>query len=209
MRVLVFGDSITQGYWDTDGGWVDRLRNHFDSRQVQDLQRDEPSIFNLGISADNSGNVLARIAAETKARTRHNKLPIVIVQIGINDSSTGSPQGVGVPIEQYAENLRGIIDTAKPLSSKIILVGLSACDESRTTPVSWGDFYYTNAAIKRYEDTMKAVAAEHDIPSIPVFDAFLKATAQGKDILPDGLHPNNDGHKVLYDIVSAGLIPLL
>lgn len=30
MRVLVFGDSITQGFWDTEGGWVERLRKYYD-----------------------------------------------------------------------------------------------------------------------------------------------------------------------------------
>lgn len=46
MRVLVFGDSITQGYWDTEGGWVKRIRSHYDLLQITDLNgRDEPTIF--------------------------------------------------------------------------------------------------------------------------------------------------------------------
>jgi hypothetical protein len=78
MRVLVFGDSITQGYWDTDGGWVDRIRRHFDTIQATDLQdNDEPTIFNLGISADNSRNILERIETETISRTRHGLDPEV------------------------------------------------------------------------------------------------------------------------------------
>jgi lysophospholipase L1-like esterase len=31
MIVLVFGDSIAQGYWDSEGGWVERLRKANDS----------------------------------------------------------------------------------------------------------------------------------------------------------------------------------
>lgn len=174
MRVLVFGDSITQGYWDTNGGWVERIRKHYDSLQVADMEgRDEPTIFNLGISADNSKNVLKRIAPEIIARTRHGNLPIVIVQVGVNDSSNDSmPAGesVSLPIDRYEQNLRSIIETAQPLSSKIILVGLSACDESRTTPVSWGDYNYKNDAIKNYEDKMRDTASELSIPFIPVFD---------------------------------------
>lgn len=213
MRVLIFGDSITQGFWDTDGGWVDRLRHHYDSLQVTDLQgRDEPTIFNLGVSADNSANILQRIAPETTARTRHNKLPIVVIQIGINDSSideSADDGGVGLPIETYEQNLREIIKTIKPLSSHIIFVGLSACDESRTTPVSWGDFHYTNQNIKQYEDTMAKVAAELNVPFIPIFDAFLAESKKGVDLLPDGLHPNNAGHAFMYRIISEKLAPLL
>lgn len=213
MRVLVFGDSITQGYWDIDGGWVDRIRKHFDTIQFTDLQNnDEPTIFNLGISADNSRNILERIEAETLARTRHGNLPVIIVQIGVNDSSTDNQtidNSVRISIEDYESNLREIIKRVRPISSRIIFVGLSACDEEKTTPVSWGDFHYTNEAIKRYESVMGVVAKEHDIPFIPVFEEFKKAIDEGKDFLPDGLHPNNEGHQFIADTVRPKLEELL
>lgn len=213
MRVLVFGDSITQGYWDTDGGWVDRIRKHFDEIQVTDLQnKDEPTIFNLGISADNSQNILQRIEPETIARTRHGNLPVIIVQIGVNDSSTDNQtieNSVRISIEDYESNLREIIKRVRPISSNIIFIGLSACDETKTTPVSWGDYYYTNEAIKNYEDVMKAVAVEHKLPFIALFDKFKKAIDEGKDFLPDGLHPNNEGHQFISEIVRPKLEELL
>lgn len=209
MRVLIFGDSITQGYWDTEGGWVDRLRKSYDEVQVKDLQNnDEPTIFNLGISADNTENILNRIEHETKVRTRHGNLPIVVVQIGVNDSSLreGKPQ---VELKQYKQNLRTIIEKMQPLSSKLIFVGLTGCDESKTTPVSWGEFYYTNKAAKAYEDVMQAVAREYGIPFIPVFDTFMEKVIAGADLLPDGLHPNNEGHRVMAEIIGPRLKELL
>jgi lysophospholipase L1-like esterase len=213
MRVLVFGDSITQGYWDTDGGWVDRIRKHFDTIQATDLQgNDEPTIFNLGISADNSQNILERIETETVARTRHGNLPAVVIQIGVNDSSTDNQpidESVRVSIQDYESNLREIIKKVQPISSKIIFVGLSACDESRTTPVSWGDYHYTNEAIKRYESVMESISSEHNLPFIPLFDEFKKAVDEGKDFLPDGLHPNNEGHQFIADTVRPKLEELL
>ena len=213
MRVLVFGDSITQGYWDTDGGWVDRIRKHFDTIQATELQgNDEPTIFNLGISADNSQNILERIETETVARTRHGNLPAVVIQIGVNDSSTDNQpidESVRVSIEDYESNLREIIKKVQPISSKIICIGLSACDETRTTPVSWGDYHYTNEAIKQYESVMRGVAEEHNLPFIPIFDEFKKAIDDGKDFLPDGLHPNNEGHQFIANIVRPKLEELL
>ena len=205
MRVLIFGDSITQGLWDTEGGWVERVRKHYDSLQVTDLAgRDEPVIFNLGVSADNSERILKRIAPEILARTRGGNLPITVIQIGVNDSSTDTmppDKSVSVSIAKYAQNLKDIIEVAKPLSSKIIFVGLSACDETRTTPVSWGNYHYTNSAIKKYEDTMRDVAAGLDVAFIPVFDQYKAALDRGGDLLPDGLHPNNAGHQLIGEIV--------
>lgn len=207
MRVLVFGDSITQGFWDTEGGWVDKLRKHYDELQVQDFDKDQPAIFNLGVSADTSREILARAEAEVLARTRRNILPIVIVQVGINDSYSDG-RTVAVPPDEYKDNLGAIIEKLKTMSAKIIFVGLSACDEAKTMPVVWGEYYYTNHNIKAYENRMRTVAEKQGIAFIPVFEPFLQATTSG-ELLADGLHPNNKGHQVIFDIVKSELLALL
>jgi lysophospholipase L1-like esterase len=209
MRVLVFGDSITQGYWDINGGWVNKLRKHYDELQIQDLNgRDEPTIFNLGVSADTSSDILSRIESETIARTRHDNLPIIIVQIGINDSCITQNKEL-VPLDEYRKNLKAIINKVKPISSKIIFVGLSSCDETLTTPVAWGDFHYTNSAIKNYEQAMHEVAAKEGVSFIPIFDKFIEKFEEGIKLLPDGLHPNREGHELIFKIVIPVLTTLL
>lgn len=207
MRVLIFGDSITQGYWDTEGGWADKLRRRYDKLQVRDFNKDQPTIFNLGISADTSREILARAEAEVEARTWHDILPIVIVQIGINDSY-GDGKAVAVPLDEYKGNLIAIIEKLKPISAKVIFVGLSVCNEDQTTPVAWGEYYYTNQNIKAYEDQMRSVAREQGVAFIPVFERFLEAT-KSEELLADGLHPNNKGHQVIFDIVKPELVNLI
>lgn len=209
MRVLVFGDSITQGYWDTEGGWVDALRKYYDERQFTDLQNnDEPTIFNLGISADNSSDILKRLEAETAARTWQNNLPTLIVQIGVNDSclEDGSPQ---VSLEQYKDNLEQMVTMAKKFGSGLVFVGSSCCHDNRTNPVVWGEHYYSNADIKAYETAMSEVAIKTSTPFIPVFDKFKAELDKGRDLLPDGLHPNHEGHQVILDIVKPEIIKCL
>jgi lysophospholipase L1-like esterase len=209
MRVLIFGDSITQGYWDSEGGWVERIRRHYDGIKVQNLQGpDQPAIFNLGVDADNTQNILARIEAETIVRTRHNYLPVVVLQIGINDS-TVSYGNVQVEPAAYRQNLETIIETAQPLSTMLIFVGLTACDETQTNPAYWGDHYCKNASIKIYEDIMAAVAKANNIPFTPIFDKFMAAINSGEDLLIDGLHPNNAGHELIAKLVLPALDKLL
>lgn len=211
MRILVFGDSITQGYWDSNGGWVERLRHYYDTLQIQDLKKnDEPTIFNLGISADNSDAIAQRIRHETQARIRHDNQVLVLVQVGINDSSISHEQmSVSVDLENYRNNLNVIVSEIKDLPSKIVFVGSSACDESLTVPVFWNNIDYKNKQIKSYEDTMKLVAVEHQIPFIPVFEDFKAGMNEGKDLLTDGVHPNNAGHKLIAYIVKPHLEKLL
>ncbi len=211
MRALVFGDSITQGYWAVEHGWVDRMRMFYDARQFEDLDgNDEPTVFNLGISADNSENILRRIEPEVAARTRphHSAKPVIILQIGVNDGAM-EPHEPQVPLEKYKANLEAIITKVKQFASKIIFVGFAACDERQTTPVSWGEYYYTNKNIKAYEDAMAHVAAAQGVDFVPVFDEFKKHVNAGEDLLPDGLHPNDAGHELIYKIVNPKLQELL
>ncbi len=122
----------------------------------------------------------------------------------MNDVSTDNyvaDRSVQVSIDEYASNPEEIIKRARPLSSQIIFVGLSACDELRTMPVAWGDFYYTNEAICSYEGVMSRVAKENDIPFIPVFDRFKQALDNGADYLSDGLHPNDKGHQFMAEVI--------
>lgn len=37
MRVLIFGDSITQGMWDAQGGWANRLVADYFRQQMEDI----------------------------------------------------------------------------------------------------------------------------------------------------------------------------
>lgn len=204
MRVLIFGDSITQGFWDIDGGWAGRLRKYYDEIQLRDLDKDMPTIFNLSIDGNTSQDILQRIESETRARIWRENLPIVIVQIGNNDSLIEN-NAPWIPIDNYRANLVAIIEKLRPISSQIIFVGLSACDDAKTMPVAWGGYYYSNVRIKSYEDQMRAVAEAQNIPFIPVFDPFVEEIKSGQGLLSDGLHPNGKGHQVIFDIVQPGL----
>ena len=56
---------------------------------------------------------------------------------------------------------------------------------------------------------MSGIANEHNIPFIPVFDKFLAKLTENSHLLPDGLHPNREGHQLIADIVLPKLQELL
>ncbi len=199
MRILVFGDSIAQGFWGIDGGWVERIRRQYDSLSVQDFTRMRPEVFNLGISGDTTRNLLARIESETKVRKGSDPL-IVVVAIGTNDDLFESDRQWVNP-EEFHANLETIITTLEPLTDAIVFVGNPACDETKTTPVSWGSYYYTNREMQRSEQTMAEVAASHSLAFVPVFEAFKAQLDTANDLLADGLHPNDAGHQFIAERV--------
>lgn len=205
MRVLIFGDSITQGFWDSEGGWVSRIRKVYDAQKVDGSDDNPPSIFNLGVSADSSDDVLARLENETKARASE-KLALVFA-IGVNDSRTEADINFSTP-EQYAQNLTAIIATARQFSDKILFVGLTPCVDTRTNPVSWGESGYTNTRIDEFDRILREVCEQNQVEYVEILQSFQKVQKQG-ELLPDGVHPNDQGHQLIAGLVLPVLQKLL
>jgi len=208
MRVLVFGASITQGFWDTEGGWVNRLRRHYDALNIQDLQgRDEPYIFNLGISGDTTSDVLARFQAETKARVQPRKELAFIFSIGTNNAAIENGR-LRSSFEEYRLGLEEIINQASKFSDKIMLVGIAPCDEKFTTPVFWRDIHYKNENLAEIDKVMQKVAAKKGLSFVTVFEE-MRQQMKNKELFADGLHPNNAGHELIFQLVRPELDKLL
>lgn len=210
MRVLVFGASITQGYWDTEGGWVNRLRRHYDELSVKDLHHQDryPNIFNLGISADTSEDILARFDIEAGARLRTGRDGAIIFANGTNDARQDGNQpwaGTGT----YQKNMQTLIDKAKSLTDRIMLVGMAPCEEDKTTPVFWRDITYTNDRIQRVDNVMKQLAKDNQLAYVEIFEPLLAKMKAGEELFADGLHPNNQGHELIYQTVRPQLDKLL
>jgi len=205
MRVLIFGDSITQGFWDTNGGWVSNLRKSYDLQKIEGRHDDPPTIFNLGVSGDSSDNILARFENETKARV--NEELVFVIAVGVNDARTKA--GVNFSdTNRYKQNLTEILKLAKQYSSKILFIGLTSCVEERSNPVSWGSTGYTNGRIKEFDSTLREFCEENDATFVDVFETFTKAESEN-ELLPDGLHPNDAGHKLIYELVFPKLDELI
>lgn len=198
MRVLVFGDSITQGFWDVEyGGWVARIRQYFD-RLEQKSGRDAATIFNLGVSADTSDDLLKRMDNEIIARNNGEHL-VVVITIGVNDSKIKSGKTYTEP-DLYKEKLEQLLKTGKKYTKSVLFVGLTPCVDERTHPVAWGDIVYDNKRLELFDNALRTFCEEHEVQFIDVFPAFSKEQEK-RDLLPDGLHPNDDGHQLMADLV--------
>jgi lysophospholipase L1-like esterase len=206
MRVLIFGASITQGFWDSKGGWANRLREYYDKKQLEDIEHnDEPTVFNMGVSGDTTKDVLARFKNETKARDRYGECAIVF-SVGTNNAAEGEGRIQSSP-KEYQEDLKDLVSQAKEFSDKIMFVGLPPCDETRTTPVFWNHgLRYTNKRIAEIDDAMRDFCEQTDIKYVRVRDRFA---GHEKDLFADGLHPNDEGHELIYGAVRPVLDELL
>jgi lysophospholipase L1-like esterase len=207
---LVFGASVTQGFWDAKGGWVQRLWHHYLTQYLSDQQSRYVTIFNLGISGDSTRELLKRLENETIARKWPGEEFTFIISIGINDSFIRDKNNENMSLEEYRGNLENIIKIAKRYSKKVLLVGLQYCDEKLTDPTLWDSrISYRNDRIKKFDAQVHKTALEQGVSYLPIFEEFKSRHEQGEDLYTDGLHPNDAGHQLIFELVRPALDQLL
>jgi lysophospholipase L1-like esterase len=149
-------------------------------------------IYNQSISGGTTETILERFESEAKARSAD----ALIFQTGGNDAAyQREPNNFLVQPEKFKENIEEIIRRAKKITDNIVFLDLKNCDESKTMPVSWIDMYYTNENIKRYSQIMEDACLKNNIP-------FLDIGSLDNEDFDDGLHPNSEGHRKIFEQVK-------
>lgn len=202
-RILVFGDSIAYGANDiTGGGWVQYLRSYFDNERVRDPKKDF-SVYNQSVSGNTTFDLIDRVETETKYRTQEDQKDIIVFAIGINDSAIReSPKNKDrTSRDVFRRNLSSLIrKTTHYVDGRIIFIGLTPVDETKTNPISWNSVLYTNERIRQFENAILETAEENKLPFIPIFESLINTNY--KPMFPDGLHPDTKGHELIFKTVK-------
>jgi lysophospholipase L1-like esterase len=193
MIICIFGDSITEGYYDNEhSGWVNRLKTI--------LANDK--IYNLGISGDSTEDLLKRFDADIKGKNPE----MIFFGIGTNDSIyLPAEKRNYVGFEKFKANLRSLVEKSRPFTNEIVFVGLTPVDESLTKPIPWQtEMCYTNEEIIKYNSAIRQICESEKLKFIDIFNEFEMNNY--KEMLSDGLHPNESGHKWMADKISQEII---
>jgi lysophospholipase L1-like esterase len=203
-RIYVFGDSITYGAWDSQGGWCDRLKQKLHQRKIDGSENIKYQVFNLGIGGETSRSLLKRFKSEIDARNRADWPAVILIATGANDTRSAEGGTPVVPIAEYRQNLEKLILIAKEYTDKILLVGIApvehAIQQFKGTVLS-------NELLQSYDAVMTEVADAQAIAKIDVMSQFL--TVQSPIFSPDGVHPNDNGHEIIEQAVAVKLDELL
>ena len=202
-RILVFGASIDHGFWSKEGGWVQILRRKLDKYSL-DNEKDY-SLYNLSISGDNTERILERIENEIEARDNSEEIHVYLEVGGGNDSQVElETEENWISKEEYRGNVEACIDVAEKYAEKIILFTTTPVDESKVYPMPWKDTHgYLNSEKKEYTEILREISNERELPLV---DFFSKIDQEAfKERLEDGVHPDTDGHRELFEIAKEGL----
>lgn len=202
MRHILFGDSIGFGVGDyQNGGWATQLRLFIDRQK----KAKDHNLINLSISGDTTRLLLARFEREVKLRMRNHspKEFRFLIAIGSNDTRRNKlEKEKNISKEEYRKNLLQLIKLAEKLCEKIVIIGLPPVDEKYTTPFKEQKYYY-NQTLKEYNQIAQKIAQEKNLKFIDIWAEF-----EGKDLsqlFPDGLHPNTQGHQIIFEKVKKEL----
>ncbi len=192
--ICIFGDSIAGGSFDPkNGGWVTQLQRYFETNDYDIM------VYNQGVVGNNTDDLLARFKVECKAKEPQ----IIVFAIGINDSQyVKTKDNPCISLEKFQNNLVELINQAKKISDKIVLVGLTKADESKVMPIPWLDeeTFYDNDNIMKYNAIIEKVSNENSLAFINLLDLLEQ------NDLADGVHPNSKGHKKMFLIIKEFLL---
>ena len=179
--ILVLGDSLAAGSGvDPDEAFPSLLQNKIDDAGLK------YEVVNAGVSGDTSAGGLRRIDWLLR-----RKIDILILELGGNDGLRG------ISPATTRTNLQTIIDRtkAKYPNAKVVIAGMQM-------PPNMGEEY--TAA---FRNIFPELAKSNRAALIP----FLLEGVGGKpDLnLPDQIHPNPEGQKILTENIWKILKPLL
>jgi len=199
MKILCFGDSITLGEIDTEnGGWVDQLKIDF-IRYYADSIRQEVSVCNLGICGETTDGLSARFSEEFNARFIKGQPTLVIFSYGINDIVIHKNKNI-VPENYFVRNLKNCIDFSKSKQAIIILSSLTPISDRNDGVVNQHGKLRYNKNIKTYNMLLQKLAQDSNSFYLDIYSQFNKK--KNRLLSKDGVHPNSDGHQLIYAMVK-------
>lgn len=169
--ILFFGDSITAGYGlEEEQAFPAFIQKKLDENGHRYL------VVNAGLSGETSAGGLRRIDWVLQQR-----VDIFVLELGGNDGLRG------IDPRSTKENLQGIMDRvkAKYPDADIILTGMEA-------PPNMGGNY-----TGEFRNIFSDLAQANDVVFMPF---ILEGVAGDPELnLPDGIHPTEEGHRIIAE----------
>ena len=177
--IVALGDSLTEGFGVSK-------EEAYPYLVEQELIRKGYSVrmINAGISGSTSASAPSRMQWYVRV-----KPDIVILALGGNDGLRG------LSVQHMKKNLGKAIKLARNNNIRVLLAGMQI-------PLNYGQDY-----IKSFRNAFYELAEQNQLPMIPF---LLKDVGNVPALnLPDGIHPNPEGHQIISKTVLEYLEPLL
>ena len=191
MRVVFFGDSITQAGAGT-GGYILRL----DTLCKSEGQGDNYEFIGAGIGGNKVYDLYLRMENDVLAK----EPDVVVIYVGVNDVWHKSSSGTGTDADKFEKFYQAIIDKLKVKNIKVVLCTPAAIGEKTD---------FSNAQdgdMNEYSKLIRRIAARNQLPIVDLRKAFLdhnlKNNPENKDrgiLTTDKVHLNPKGNQLVAE----------
>jgi lysophospholipase L1-like esterase len=209
FTVVAFGTSTTARRSGVSNVYADLLRKELPKHGIP------ARVINQGVPSNRTTDAVARFDSDVRAYDPD----VVIILFGLNDSAVDVWRNATeprVPLQSYRENLTTMLRTLKADGAKAVL--------ATPNPLHWTeklkDLYAGpphndnspydaenplgfNATLVDYVQVVREVAEQENVDLVDIHRQFMEYHAiEGQeltDLLLDGMHPNDKGHRIIAD----------
>ncbi len=224
MKVLVLGDSITKGiiYDDIKQKYISSNEGFINLFKHDDIEIENVSL--MGSTVTKGLKTLERMNDEI------SKYDYTFVEFGGNDcnyvwsevaSSPKSSHKCATPLEDFQSIYAKIIEKIRALGSKPIIISLPPIVSSKF--YNWiirgldgksimsflGDKERLGRWQQYYNLTVAKIARNMNVPFVDITSPFLSNPDFSSLYCTDGIHPNVNGHRLIYDSIKTKIPKLL
>jgi len=173
VRIVFLGDSLSAGHGLSEAEAFPAL--------VQQRLREKGypvDVVNAGVSGDTTAGGLSRIDWVLRSEPQ-----LLVVELGGNDALRGQP------LDNVEANLREIVRRGRAAGARVLVLGMDI-------PTNFGPEYATG-----FNELYRRVAEEEDAELLPGF--IREVGLDSSLMMPDGIHPNAEGHRKLAEALAA------
>lgn len=193
QNLVFFGDSLTAGYQlRASESFPARIQEKIDALSLS------YKAHNYGVSGETTAGGRQRIGSML---ARFATINVFVLELGANDGLRG------IPVRETTQNLQFILDEVRRQhpEARLVLVGLEFPFDLGPLATLGGGRYGHYA--QEFKALFRQLAEKNEVYFVP----FLLQGVIGQRHLnlPDGVHPNAAGQRLLADNVWAVLRPVL
>ncbi len=209
FTVVAFGTSTTARRTGVENVYADLLRKELPEHGLS------ARVVNQGVGGNKTTDAVQRF--ESDVRAFHPD--VVVFLFGLNDSAVDvwrKATEPRVPLETYRKNLTGMVRTLKADGVKVILATpqpmfwveklkelYAGPPYNEESPYDAADPLGFNATLGDYVQAAREIAEQEKVPLVDIHQQFMDYHAvegqQLSDLLLDGMHPNDKGHRMIAD----------
>lgn len=207
-QIYIAGGSITYGVGAVRCGWGDMIKYAVHDLQygsTPELVKDTYEVYNFAKPGFIIEDVANTIEVDIEHKKRQNTRSILLLSIGMNNvKAKDTPDNYLSTLESFELDMRSLFDLLRSIVDTIVFVGYTPVNEAYTTPkpnpLTGGFSFFFNKRIQQFDEVCKKICEDLNITYVDLFNDAL-ADGWNHKLTEDGIHPNDDGHALIYEKV--------